>query len=212
MAVVFTCLRQGTDKSENIPDKRSIIPYRLLLQFTGRENFILAMDRWFREFSDFGRDEKKQWSNWIWAMVPDKRQQTRNVEKRQNNHLGYRNADLDRELQRAYNGECGIYEFAVKREDGEISVVYVGCTCIRNDSSPSLQDRIVDYTKHGNHKKNEINEALRRGYTLLVRFKPAQDRREAKRMENELLDKYNYAWNVRNNGVRPILAAAEEWK
>lgn len=180
-----------------------------------KRKLYLAMDRWFREFSDFGREEKKLWSNWIWAMVPDKRQQTTNVEKRANPQLGYRNADLVRELQDAYKGECGpcgIYEFAVKREDGEISVVYVGCTCLRNDDCATLQDRIVDYTKHGNHKKKEINDALRRGYTLLVRFKPAQDRREAKQMENDLLSRYNYAWNVRHNGVRPILAAAEEWK
>lgn len=70
------------------------------------------MDRWFRELSDFGPEEKRHWSNWIWAMVPDKRQQTTNVVKRATNHLGYRNADLVRELQRAYKGECGIYEFS----------------------------------------------------------------------------------------------------
>lgn len=173
------------------------------------------MDKRFRELEE---DENHGWSDWIWAMVPKVTQQTTNVAvvKRENRHLGYRNATLSTELEQAFEGgcdPCGIYEFgAIQPDKRKIRVVYVGSTCVRNDRCPSLKNRIVDYTKHGNHKKDEINEAMRRGYTLLVRFKPAQDKSEAKRMENELLDKYNYAWNVRNNGVRPILASDKEWE
>lgn len=176
------------------------------------------MDSWFRELSDFEPDEEENWSSWICAMVPNETQQTTNVAvvKRQNQHLGYRNAALSTELEQEFEGgcaPCGIYEFAaILPGKRKLRVVYVGSTCVRNDRCPILKNRIVDYTKHGNHKKDEINEALRRGYTLWVRFKPAQDKPEAMRMENELLDKYNYAWNVRNNDVRPILASAEEWK
>ena len=50
-----------------------------------------------------------------------------------------------------------------------------------------------------------INEALRRGYTLEVRYKVANNEEDAKAQENELLEKYNYAWNIRNNGLRDIL-------
>ena len=169
------------------------------------------MDTRFRELEE---DENHGWSDWIWAMVPNVTNVA--VVKRENRHLGYRNADLSTELEQEFEGgcaPCGIYEFAAtlpgKRKR---RVVYVGSTCVRNGSCPSLKNRIVDYTKHGNHKKDEINEALRRGYTLWVRFKPAQDKPEAKKMENDLLSEYNYAWNVRNNGVRPILASAKEWE
>ena len=194
------------------------VPCRLLFQFTGRENFILTMDRWFRELSDLEPDEEENWSSWVCAMVPNKTQQTTNVAvvRRGNRRFGYRNAALSTELEQAFEGgcdPCGIYEFAAtlpgKRKK---RVVYVGSTCVGDVRCPSLKNRIVDYTIDGNHKKDEINEALRRGYTLWVRFQPAQNRPEAERMENELLSKYNYAWNVTNNGVRPILASAQGWK
>lgn len=201
----------------DIPDKRSKIEFRrLLFQFTGRENFILAMDRWFRELSEFERDEDEKWSDWVWAMVLEKEQQTTNVVKRGKNQLGYRNAALSAELERTYKPRyrpCGIYEFgAILPGKRKIRVVYVGSTCVRDGKCPSLQDRIVNYTKNGNHKKDEINEALRKGYTLVVRFKPARDIREAEQMENELLRMYNYAWNIRDNGVRPILDVAKKWE
>ena len=42
-----------------------------------------------------------------------------------------------------------------------------------------------------------------------VRYKKAKDEDDAKKQENELLNKYDYAWNKRcnggNNGIRDIL-------
>lgn len=96
-----------------------------------------------------------------------------------------------------------------RRKKGD--VVLVEETMEHGSCCPKMQNRIVDYTIHGNHKTKEINDALKRKCTLWVRFKPAEDEEEAKNMEDELLSRYNYAWNVRNNGVRPILAMAINW-
>ena len=58
-------------------------------------------------------------------------------------------------------------------------------------------------------KKDLINDALGRGYELWVRVKMSTATYDcdldAERMENELLAKYNYAWNIRNNATRGIL-------
>ena len=72
-----------------------------------------------------------------------------------------------------------------------------------------MRDRILDYCDDGSHKSAIINRALQRGYELWVRVKTSgRSRKDAENMENELLRKYNYAWNLRNNGktrIRQIL-------
>ena len=53
-----------------------------------------------------------------------------------------------------------------------------------------------------------MNEALRKGYELWVRVKTSEGRNNAEDMENKLLEKYDYAWNIRKNGeleIRHIL-------
>ena len=55
-----------------------------------------------------------------------------------------------------------------------------------------------------------INDALQRGYELWFRVKTSGPKNPnhkllAQEMENELLEKYDYAWNVRNNAIRDIL-------
>ena len=128
--------------------------------------------------------------------------------------MGFRNSNLANELQQAGATRCGIYEWcAVKyvHRDGRLRksrrVVYVGSTCRRNHQEcQRMRDRIVAYASTGNHKKDLINAALERGWELWVRFKNATDEDQAKDMENALLGRYNYAWNIRNNGVRPILS------
>lgn len=83
-------------------------------------------------------------------------------------------------------------------------VVYVGSTC--SCKPGSLRDRILEYCRSGSHKDDLMNDALRRGYGLWVRVKSARDKETAEDLENELLDHYNYAWNVRCNGeLRRIL-------
>lgn len=101
---------------------------------------------------------------------------------------------------------CGIYESRTVRQHQPNRVVYVGSTCTRRGRFDCLQNRIRRYCSTGNHKTALINDALRRGYTLEVRYKVANDEEDAKTQENELLEKYNYAWNIRNNNaLRDIL-------
>ena len=45
-----------------------------------------------------------------------------------------------------------------------------------------------------------MNEALTKRYELWVRVKTSEGRDNAEDMENKLLDKYDYAWNFRENG------------
>ena len=71
----------------------------------------------------------------------------------------------------------------------------------------SLRAKILEYCNNGSHKEALINEALEKGYELWVRVKTSnQSRVSAEQMENELLETYDYAWNVRNNdAIRDIL-------
>ena len=134
------------------------------------------------------------------------------------NQVGFVNTKLTDSLEQANPDVaclCGIYEWRATGHYGvNPSVVYLGSTCppCPGRNPWSLENRIVAYTTHGNHKAELINCALTSGCELWVRFKSASFEREARDMENELLRKYNYAWNIRNNEIRPILANAVYWK
>ena len=69
-----------------------------------------------------------------------------------------------------------------------------------NARPESLRDRVQEYCRNGSHKADLINDALTSGYELWFRVKSAPDRQTAEDLENELLDRYDYAWNVRRNG------------
>ena len=171
----------------------------------------------YREISHLQHDEAHGWSEWIWAMAPKNTPRKIHLEPRINNQVGFVNTKLTDSLRKAnpdVDKLCGIYEWRATKEYGtNPSVVYLGSTCppAPGPGSWHLENRIVAYIVHGNHKAELINDVLTRGCELWVRFKPASVQGEARRMENELLRKYNYPWNIRNNGVRPILAHAENW-
>ena len=101
-------------------------------------------------------------------------------------------------------GLCGIYEFQFRGTlPGQSAIVYVGSTCPRGADRGlcrKLNSRIINYCRHGNHKEDLINDALRREYELWVRYKQARSAEEAQAWENKLLAAYDYEWNVRNNG------------
>lgn len=176
------------------------------------------MDGNFRELIELQGNEKLGWSPWIIGMAGTGSPGTRNRNFRErggSDQVGFMNTNLARELTEARVGPCGIYEWSVVKYQGSRSdpphrVVYVGSTC-RFECRP-MQNRIVAYASNGNHKKDLINGALRREWELWVRFKNARNEDEAKDMENALLERYNYPWNVRHNGVRPILTSAVKWE
>ena len=164
----------------------------------------MAGPRLLREESKLQPPQSQEWSNWKKAMVPVVTNGY--TQNRGRNQEGFiwknilKEGTIPRDL-------CGIYEWRTIRQGQpkRAQVVYVGSTCRRHGTFHWLQNRILGYCSTGNHKKDLINEALKRGYTLEVRYKEANDEEDAKTKENELLAKYNYAWNIRNNGLRDIL-------
>ena len=182
----------------------------VLSQQVTRQLFTVFSDRNgmaqnFREDNNLQPPQSKDWSEWFLAMVPDDNDNDgKNLKERGKDQEGYMNSDL-RDALDAVGNECGIYEWRATRDGQPDRVVYVGSTCPREGSSPKLKNRIIGYCTNGNHKTTLINDALQKGYKLEVRYKLAENVGEARDMENELLVMYNYAWNIRLNGVRYIL-------
>ena len=139
-------------------------------------------------------DADGRWSGWQKLIVPG-RDLGRDYKNRNGNNEGsYR---VGRYLPK--EGVCGIYEWRVKNEDDKI-IVYVGSSC--NDGNAPLRDRILDYCTDGAHKSDLINDALGKGYEMNVRYMEFEGVDESKDAEDFLLKRYNYAWNVRGNGIR----------
>ena len=150
------------------------------------------------------------WSSWEKAIVPDQPLDD-DCETRGHDQKGLMWKEIRNVLPDVMR-RCGIYEWQARGtfvgQPDEV-VVYVGSTCRRKQGA--LRGRILEYCVNGSHKSAIINTALERGYELWVRVKTsdAGTRIDAENMENELLEKYDYAWNFRNNGrtIRHILTA-----
>lgn len=102
----------------------------------------------------------------------------------------------------------GIYEWQAKKVENSNEtkiVVYIGSTSKAYPES-SLRDRVIELYTNGSHKADLINYTLITGNELWFRVKRAQDRQTAEDKDNDLLDRYDYAWNVKRNGdLRRIL-------
>ena len=143
----------------------------------------------FREHYSLVGDLAKGWSSWHKGAVPWELQV---YEPRGPDQSGFRIKNVN-----VPNGEaCGIYEWRAVNDRQNV-VVYVGSTC-RAEGRP-LEDRIQEYLLNGSHLEEHFNEALDRDYEMEFRTKPARGLRQARAMENELLEEYNYAWNMRQN-------------
>jgi len=152
------------------------------------------------------RPPSRGWSKWIKAMVPGYTP-GKNLKRRRPIQVGYISSSITKVFPHLAQ-LCGVYEWGDKRPlrgQHTNKVVYLGNTC----KPGALKGRIQSYCRNGSHKADLMNDTLFRGYELSVRFQPTRIRRKrnAERMENKLLSKYNYAWNKRNNGnrVRHIL-------
>ena len=102
----------------------------------------------------------------------------------------------------AFQDDCGIYELRIvlnsRRGQQKIIVVYVGSSC---GTGKGVRSRLKDYARDGSHKKRYINAALKNGAIIEARAKTtdACDKKTSGEWENELLEKYDYVWNIRNN-------------
>ena len=154
----------------------------------------------------------EHWTDWVKAMVPPN-VKGNNTNRPRAGQVGSICTDIESAFPDEA-GKCGIYEWKAKGTllNQPTRVVYVGSTC--RGKPGALRRRIKEYCTNGSHKANLINDALNRGYELWVRVKTSKKeekkREDAENMENELLEKYNYAWNVRNNAIRNILPRGEE--
>jgi hypothetical protein len=85
------------------------------------------------------------------------------------------------------------YELGIRTPKGRnVTPVYVGETA-------NEQRRIRLYASGNSHLEGEIGRALRVGCTLLYRGQAKPSKREAKRMQDRLLDRYDYPWNTQSN-------------
>ena len=152
------------------------------------------------------------WSDWLRAMIPAENiRDEGSYESRGARQTGVMCTNIRGALPDEMS-KCGIYEWQARRPGRQNVVIYVGCTC--RDRPGSLRARILEYCVNGAHKSPLINEALKKGNELFVRVKTSGDNSDcnsdrsketAQNMENELLKKYDYAWNIRNNAMRDIL-------
>ena len=146
--------------------------------------------------------QSKGWSVWKKAMVPVANGGYTKNRKADQSGFIWKSIKEDKNIAEL----CGIYEWRATRQDQSPRVVYVGSTCTRRGKYQSLRSRILVYCWDGSHKADLINGALRKGYTLEVRYKYALSEAEARQQENDLLDMYDYAWNERCNvRIRHIL-------
>ena len=140
----------------------------------------------------------KDWSGWQKLIVP-KKDLGGEYNNRNDGHEGsYRKGG-----HLPGNGECGIYEWKMVNPDVEEVIVYLGSSCSKR--AAPLKYRILRYCRDGGHKAELINNALRQGYELHVRYQLFKGVEQAKNAENYLLERYNYAWNIRRNGIREPL-------
>ena len=148
------------------------------------------------------RLKRKGWSSWVRAMVPYLPQESQHCFEKRNGNTGY----LCKNVKKAIPEYCGIYEWRAKgtSDDQPNVVVYVGRSSGGQDFG--LRERILEYCTNGSHKDQLINDALEKGFELWVRTKRAKSPDDAENKEKELLDKYNYAWNISNNGLRDVLS------
>jgi hypothetical protein len=91
-----------------------------------------------------------------------------------------------------YN-EPSCYELGIRKlKGGKVHPVYVGETV-------NERLRIHQYAISGSHLTKIINWHLRNGWLLFYRGQAKKSKREAIKMQNRLLDKYDYDWNIQLN-------------
>ena len=149
--------------------------------------------------------DHKDWSTWKKMMVPTTDGAGPDFEARPGALPGYRLPPQKVMNKLGGDGQkCGIYEWRAHEVGAEGIVVYVGSTS--RVTPGSLSARISEYCSDGSHKKIKFNHALRHNYELWVRVKTCDSKETAENRENQLLAKYDYAWNKRANGkMRSIL-------
>jgi GIY-YIG domain-containing protein len=91
-----------------------------------------------------------------------------------------------------YNG-AACYELALAGPNGgNLRTVYVGET-------GNEEQRIAAYAAHGSHLSDIIDFHLRRGWCLWYRAQARSSKSKAAQMQNRLLERFDYDWNLQSN-------------
>lgn len=72
---------------------------------------------------------------------------------------------------------------------GGIEPVYIGET--NNEMK-----RMIQYAKNGSHLSEIIDDALNKGYSLYYRAQALKTKNEAKKMQDSMLLRFKYDWNI----------------
>ena len=147
-----------------------------------------------RENNDLEGDEAEGWSEFMRVMSPTAADGNQQRHHKKPGYIVKRNLQM-------LPDKCGIYEWKIRlpKSSNDGLVVYVGSSCT---SQGGLRGRVREYCKDGSHIKPQIDDALNKGYELHVHYKLAENTETARRLESNLLRKYNYAWNSKQNGTR----------
>ena len=146
-----------------------------------------------------------EWSHWVLVMSPIRTQNCWKSRRSRRNNEGYRiEKAVLKDRFKNFPAVCGIYELKITK-GGTSLVVYMGCTCRRNAANGFIA-RLMEYCRHGSHKKKYLNAALKEGYRVYVRYKQSCNPREnanewskrkAEKDEDVVLLHIMYPWNLR---------------
>lgn len=87
------------------------------------------------------------------------------------------------------------YELGIVHEEDsldDIEIMYIGETY-------DLYQRLSSYAEHGSHLWEIIDEHLDDEFELQVRYKLFDTKEDAVEYKLEMLRKYDYPWNIKNN-------------
>lgn len=146
----------------------------------------------------YDRSTRMSWTNWITIMSSSQEPNTSSStwERRSGKGIGYRNTWA---LGKAFeNDYCGIYELRMVK-DRKTVVVYVGSSC---GTGKGVRSRLQCYARDGSHKQPFIDAVLSvKGVSIQARAKSYFGcvKEVSGKLEDELLAKYDYLWNVRKN-------------
>ena len=90
------------------------------------------------------------------------------------------------------NAKPGVYEFAISKGSGRRYKIYIG-------ESGSIRKRHQTYAKTGDHLILLFDASLKDGCTIWRRCRYVKTKHKAVAWEAYFLEKYDYAWNARQN-------------
>lgn len=99
--------------------------------------------------------------------------------------------------------QSAVYEIAQMDRDGSKRVVYLGMTgCVRERMLDHYFGRRFSNTgiERLSNIRHHKRDAILKGYSIHYRYRVVDSRMVSTKLESTLLKKYNYPWNIDENG------------